>query len=454
MSILQSINGILWGIPVIMLIITVGVVLTIRTRAAQIRLFPTAFSQLLRSFRERKRDDQSFGSYRSLCTALAATVGTGNIAGVAGAIALGGPGVVFWMWLCAILGMIIKLAEVMLAMHYRSEDSVNGYIGGPMYMIENGLPRRLRFLAVLYGCFGVVAALGVGNATQINAVTDGIERIAHSFHLPYNNMIRIAIGLAAAIVLFFVFCQGTIKIGQLAEGLIPFASLAYILLAVLLILLRIRHLPAAIHAILIGAFQPKAITGGMLSSFFLTVRIGVSRGIFTNEAGMGTASIAHASTQTDVALAQGLMGIIEVFLDTIIICTLTALVILCSGIKIPYGTDPGILLTLDSFSSILGNWSSILVTALVCLFAFATILGWGLYGGRCCQYLFGDSGWKYFVIAQSLAVILGSSLKTSVIWEFSELVNGLMAIPNLTAIVLLCSNFVQILRESENAYRL
>lgn len=451
---MRTVNGILWGIPVLTMIITVGVVLTIRTRAAQIRLLPAAFSQLIRSIRERNKNNQKFSSYRALCTALAATVGTGNIAGVAGAIALGGPGVVFWMWICAVLGMIIKLAEVMLAMYFRCKDPMDGYIGGPMYMIENGLPRGMHFLAVLYCCFGVVAALGVGNATQINAVTDGIERIVHSFNLPFTNLFRISVGIIAAIIIFVIFQRGTLGIGQLAERLIPFASLTYILIIVLLIVLRLEYLPGAIRAILVGAFQPKAVTGGILCSLCLTVRIGVSRGIFTNEAGMGTASIAHASSQADTALEQGLMGIIEVFLDTILICTLTALAILCSGVAIPYGTDPGIGLTLDSFSCVLGDWSSIIVTGLVCLFAFATILGWGLYGGRCCQYLFGNSGWKYFVVAQAIAVILGASLKTSVVWEFSELINGLMAIPNLTVLILLNSTFVRRLRESENAYRL
>ncbi len=452
-SILRSVNGILWGIPVLIMILTIGVMLTIRTRAAQIRLLPAAFSQLIRSIRERNKTNQSFSSYRALCTALAATVGTGNIAGVAGAIALGGPGVIFWMWICAMLGMIIKFSEVMLAMHFRYKDPIMGYIGGPMYMIENGLPRRMRMLAVLYCCFGVIAALGVGNATQINAVTDGIERIVNSFNLPFNNKFRIVIGIIIAVMIFPIFRQGAFGVGQFAEQLIPFASVLYILLAILSIVLRLENLPGAIRAILVGAFQPNAVTGGVLCSLFLTMRIGVSRGIFTNEAGMGTASIAHASSQSQVPMDQGLMGIMEVFLDTIVICTLTALVILCSGTAISYGVDSGIGLTLDSFSCVLGEWSSVVVTVLVCLFAFATVLGWGLYGGRCCQYLFGNAGWRYFVFAQSIAVILGASLKTSVIWEFSELVNGLMAIPNLTALILLSGTFLRILKESEKAYR-
>lgn len=452
-SVLRYINGIIWGFPVLIMILAVGIILTIRTGAAQIRLLPDALSQLIRSFRKRNKGNGNFSSYRALCTALAATVGTGNIAGVAGAIALGGPGVVFWMWICAILGMIIKCAEVMLAMHFRQKDPVDGYIGGPMYMIEHGLPRNMHFLAVLYCCFGVVAALGVGNATQINAVTEGIGEIAHSLNLPFDNGFRILIGLLAAIIIFSIFRQGTAGIGQLAEQLIPLASILYIIIALLAIVLRLKYLPVAFRSILIGAIQPKAISGGALCSLFLTVRIGVSRGIFTNEAGMGTASIAHASSQAQAPIEQGLMGVMEVFLDTILICTLTALVILCSGIAIPYGTDPGIELTLKSFSSILGDWSSVIITALVCLFAFATILGWGLYGGRCCRYLFGNSGWIYFVYAQSATVLLGAYLKTSVIWEFSEFVNGLMSIPNLIALVLLSGVFVRLLKESENAYR-
>ena len=450
---LQSVNGILWGIPVLLMIITVGVVLTIRTRAAQIRLLPAAVCQLIRSIKNRNVNNQNFSSYRALCTALAATVGTGNIAGVAGAIALGGPGVIFWMWVCAILGMIIKMAEVMLAMHFRYKDPNIGYIGGPMYMIQNGLSRKWRFMAVLYCCFGVIAALGVGNATQINAVTDGIERIVNSLNLPFSEMFRISIGTISAIIVFVVFRKGTVGIGQLAERLIPVASLAYISLSIISIFLRLEYIPGVFYTILVGAFQPKAVTGGALCSIFLTVRIGVSRGVFTNEAGMGTASIAHASSQTHKPIEQGLMGIMEVFLDTIVLCTLTGLVILSSGVNIPYGTDPGMELTLDSFSCTLGSWSSVVITVLVCLFAFATILGWGLYGGRCCQYLFGDSGWKYYVFAQAVAVIVGACLETSIIWGFSELVNGLMAIPNLIALILLSGTFACLISESKNAYR-
>ena len=456
-AILNRANAVIWGIPVLSLILISGIVLSIRSRMAQVRLFPAAMKQFLRSFKGNGRNNNGVSGYRALCTALAATVGTGNIAGVAGAIAIGGPGAVFWMWICAILGMVTKLAEVTLAVNYRSIDAGGHYIGGPMYIITKGLPKRMHFLAYIYCYFGVVAALGVGNATQINAIIDGVRSVAGSVNISFGNKEALILGIVIAILVSCIFRKGAIGIGSIAEKLVPIASVIYIVLAMVVLCLRYSEIPTAFSSIFIGAFSPAAATGGVLGSIFLTLRTGTSRGVFTNEAGMGTASIAHAASEVNHPIQQGLMGVIEVFLDTIVICTLTALVILCSGISIPYGMDPGISLTLEAFSSVLGNWSRLLLTALTCIFAFATILGWGLYGARCSQYLFGEHSWKSFSFVQSGAVVLGATLNTSVVWTLSEIVNGLMAIPNLIALTMLTGVFISILKDyqhKEKAYRL
>lgn len=446
-SVLQKINAAIWGIPVLILILFVGIYLTLRSRFAQFRLLPKAIRQFIHCLNDRSEDNRVSG-YRALCTALAGTVGTGNIAGIAGAIALGGAGVIFWMWICAFLGMIIKCAEVVLAVHFRENDSNGALCGGPMYIIKNGMPIRFHYLAQIYSFFGVIAALGVGNATQVNAVTDGIKNIASAFSIHFGHKESVILGVIIAVIIIPVFLKGAVGIGRMAERLVPPAAAIYIFIALVLLILRIQYLPNAFNRILEGAFSPKAVTGGVLGSAFITLRVGVSRGIFTNEAGMGTASIAHASAQVHSPMDQGLMGIVEVFLDTVVICTLTGLVILCSDIPIQYGIDPGIALTLNAFSVVLGDWCRVLLTILTCIFAFATILGWGLYGARCCQFLLGRRGTRAFIAAQSITVVLSSVLNTSVIWLFSEIVNGLMAIPNLIALMYLSDVFIRHVKDS------
>lgn len=446
-KLLYTANGILWGIPVLLMILAAGLYLSFRSRFAQIRLFPMALGKFLRSFQKTDPASEGISGYQALCMALAATVGTGNIAGIAGAIALGGPGVVFWMWVCALLGMITKLAEVTLALQYRKKTGAGEYVGGPMYMIEQGLPKKLHFLAVIYSFFCVVAAFGVGNATQVNAIVYGIKEIATLMDFPLGNGHLLVLGVILAAMIISAFGKGTGGIGSWAEKLVPFASITYILLAVGVLCARYNRIPHALSLIISGAFAPKAVTGGVVSSAFLTLRTGASRGVFTNEAGMGTASIAHAAANVKHPVEQGLMGVIEVFLDTIVICTLTALVILCSGVPISYGSDPGITLSMDAFSHVYGKWCVFLLTGLVSVFAFATILGWGLYGAKCAQYLFGEKVWKLFTYGQACAVLLGIFLNTSVVWVLAEMVNGLMAIPNLVAILNLSPEFFRLLKK-------
>lgn len=444
MKILQELYGIIWGAPALLLILSVGLYYSALTGFGQLRLFPKAVRCFIQRMVGKSGAEEGISSFQALCTALAATVGTGNLAGVAGAIAIGGPGSVFWMWICGILGMIIKCAEATLAVRYRFKNSKGEYVGGPMYMIAHALPRGFRALAVLYAFFGVVAAFGVGNATQIHTVLSCLDNTMLSFGYAMPYWGKLILGILLAALIGAVLLGGARRIGNIAELLVPFAAGVYLLLGATVLLLRYEAIPAAFHMIIIGAFQPGAVTGGVIGSLWIGLRTGVSRGVFTNEAGMGTASIAHASAAVAHPVEQGLMGIMEVFLDTIVICTLTALVILCSGIEIPYGVDTGIQLTGDAFSVILGPWVGIVITACLCLFALATVLGWGLYGIRCAQFLFGDGVWKTFALLQVGTVIIGALLRTEVIWLLAELINGLMAIPNLIALWALSPEFMRL----------
>ena len=434
-EILEMAYSLVWGVPTLVLILGVGLYLSIRTGFAQLRLFPAACRDFWRRLTRRDATD-GVSPFQALCTALAATVGTGNLAGVAGAIAIGGPGAVFWMWICAFLGMITKLAEATLAVRYRIRQ--NGeYLGGPMYMISQGMGGRWAWLGGIYCFFGVVAAFGVGNATQINAVITGINGCILTFGGVPTTRGNILLGILLAIVILVLLLGGAGRIGRVSELLVPFAAVLYLLLGMLVLILRADAIPAALSSIIHGAFSPHAITGGVVGSFMTTLRIGVSRGVFTNEAGMGTASIAHGSADVDHPVNQGLMGIMEVFLDTIVICTMTALVILCSDVTIPYGMDVGVSLTADAFSAVLGDWVQVFITGALCLFAFATVLGWGLYGARCAQYLFGGGVWNRFAWLQAVTVILGAVLSTGTVWILAEIINGLMAIPNLIALAVL-----------------
>ena len=434
---LEKFNAFLWGVPVLGLILGTGIWLTLNTGFVQIRLFPAA----CRGFRRRLRNRDS--GFRALCTALAATVGTGNIAGVAGAIAIGGPGAVFWMWVSAFFGMAVKFAESTLAVRYREPDGR----AGPMYIIRKGMGERWLPLASLYSFFGIVAAFGVGNAAQVNAVVTALDAAG----APPAAVMVLGVGLAALVGRMVMGGAGAIA--RAAERLIPLVSGVYICLCLAAILLRLDALPAAVRAILEGAFSPRAVTGGAVGSVMGVLRVGVSRGTFTNEAGMGTAAIAHGSAEGASPKDQGLMGMMEVFLDTMVICTMTALVILTSGVGIPFGQDAGAELTAAALSGSLGSWVRICLSGCLVLFALATILGWGFYAGRCGEFLFGRINWRIFGFLQGGAVLVGLFLGTGTVWMLAELFNGLMAIPNLLAVLHLSGEVKRLLavdRRPEN----
>ena len=445
-KIIGSVHGFLWGAPTLVLILGVGLYLSVRTGFAQIRLFPRAMGNFLRKLRSREAETEGVSSFQALCTALAATVGTGNLVGVAGAICLGGPGSIFWMWICGILGMVTKYAEAVLAVRYRVRSD-GEFLGGPMYIICRGMGQKWKWLAGLYSFFGVIAAFGVGNATQINAVLSGINDVLGRFGFQESSFRNLTIGVILAVLMGAMLLGGAKRIGIAAERLIPFVSTAYILLCLGVLIIRWNQIGYAFAAILQGAFSPRAVTGGILGSAFQALKVGCARGVFTNEAGMGTASIAHASAHTKHPAQQGLMGIMEVFLDTILICTLTALVILVSGVPVPYGVDSGGILTINAFDSVYGGWVSGFLAVALCCFAFATVLGWGLYGVRCAQFLFGTSVWKPFALLQTITVVLGAVMKTETVWLFAETVNGLMAIPNLIALATLSTEVVRLTKE-------
>lgn len=430
------------GLPAAVLILGVGLYLTIQLGFPQLALLPRAFGLFFRRmFAEKPREGVS--SFQALCTALAATVGTGNLVGVAGAICLGGPGAIFWMWVCAFFGMATKYSEAALAVRCRVKTP-DGYAGGPMYTMAYGLGPRYRPLAKAYCVFGILAAFGVGNAAQINAVVTGVNGAVSRFGGEPSLSGNLLMGLILAVLAGFLLFGGAKRIGAAAELLVPVAAGCYILLCIGVLLVFRRRIPAAFGQILAGAFCPRAVTGGVLGSAFQALCVGCRRGVFTNEAGMGTASIAHACAQAEPA-EQGLMGMVEVFLDTIVICTLTALVILVSGVSIPYGVDVGGELTTAAFSQVYGDGASLFLAAALILFAIATILGWGLYGSRCAQFLFG--GWKGFAAAQTAMVVLGAVLDTETVWQLSEIANGLMAIPNLICLAALTGELRRITKD-------
>ena len=386
-----ALNNFIWGLPAMICIIGAGLWLTIRTRAIQVRKFGTAMNNTLgRVFEKKTAKDGSISPFQAVCTALAGTVGTGNIAGVAGAVAIGGAGAVFWMWCSAFLGMCTKFSEVVLAIHFREKNAQGEYIGGPMYYIKNGLGAKWKWLASLYALFGVLTVFGTGNATQVNTIVSSIDTALTSFNLidaDQVSVMKLMIGIIIALLVSVVLLGGIKRIGQVTEKLVPFMALLYIVLSVGVILLNIQNIPHVFRMIFEGAFSPRAVTGGLVGSLFISLKKGVSRGIFSNEAGLGTGSIAHACSDTDDAVQQGYFGIFEVFMDTIVICTLTALVILCSGVPVNYGQAAGAELTISGFISTYGNWVSIFTAVSMCCFAFSTIISWGLYGSRCAEFI-------------------------------------------------------------------
>ena len=395
-----------------------------------------------------------------MCTALAASIGTGNIAGISGAIAIGGPGAVFWMWVSALLGMCTKFSEVTLAIKYRERNQKGDWVGGPMYYISNGLGKNWKWLAYLFAAFGALAAFGIGNMTQINTIA-GTVNTAISGFIPtteaQQHTIALVVAVICAIICAFVLLGGIQRLADVCALIVPFMALIYIAASLVVIVLNISALPEALSAIIKGAFNPASVAGGLAGVGIKTaITKGVGRGIFSNEAGLGSAPIAHAAADVDHPIKQGIFGVFEVFMDTIVVCTMTALVVLLGvGVQnIEYGTDVGANLTIMGFESVFGSGiPAIAVAVCLTLFALSTVLTWALYGTRCIEYLFGFKASKVYQVIFCVFACMAGTVELTLAWNIADTLNGLMAIPNLIALALLSPTVIKLSKEYFNGLK-
>ncbi len=418
-------NNLVWGPYMLVLLVGTGIFFTFRTNFFQIRKFAYSMKEtLLKMFVKSEVSDGEITPFQAVSTALAATVGTGNIAGVATAIALGGPGAVFWMWLSAFFGMMTKFSEVVLSIQYREKNADGSWSGGPMYYIKNGL--NIKWLASLFAILGAFAAFGIGNMVQSNSVA---ESIYATFNIPHW-ITGVVLAVGASLVIF----GGVKRIASVTEKLVPFMALFYIAGALVIIILNISNIPAAFGEIFKGAFSGRAAVGGFAGATIMNaMKFGIARGVFTNEAGLGSAPIAHAAARTDHPVRQGLWGIFEVFVDTILICTMTALAILSTGVWQDGLT--GAALTTAAFNKGLPGPGGIIVAVGILLFAFSTILGWAYYGEKCAEYLFGSKVIIFYRIIWIPLILIGTISNLELVWGIADTMNGLMAIPNLIGLL-------------------
>jgi AGCS family alanine or glycine:cation symporter len=430
------INGIVWGPPMLILLVGTGVYLSIRTHFFSVlKLGYVLKNTFFKMFSKETHGEGDITPFQAVATALAATVGTGNVAGVATAIALGGPGAIFWMWVSAIFGMTTKFGEVVLAIKYREKTEDGRYVGGPMYYITKGL--KWKWLAVIFAVFGALAAFGIGNMVQSNSVAASLQE---SFSIP-----PLVTGIVLAVLAAMVILGGIKRIGAVTEKLVPFMAAIYILGALFIIIVNGTHIPEAFGLIFKYAFTPAAASGGFVGATIASaMRRGISRGVFSNEAGLGSAPIAHAAATTDHPVRQGLWGVFEVFMDTIVICTITALTILVSGLWDSGVT--GAALTTQAFNEAIPNGGYIVSIGIV-MFAFSTILGWSYYGERCVEYLFGEKAITPYRIIWIPVIIVGSIGGLEFLWDLADTLNGLMAIPNLIAVLALSGTIISLTKE-------
>ena len=421
---LNAFDALVWGPPLMILLIGTGILLTVRLGLLQIMKLPKAL-QLI--FAARSNGSGDVSSFQALCTALAATVGTGNIVGVATAVKAGGPGALFWMWIAAFFGMATKYAEGVLAVKYRKVDDNGNISGGPMYYIEQGLGKKYKPLAVMFAIFGVMtASLGSGTFTQVNAITSIVNV---SFDVPVVYTAAVLTLLVAIITI-----GGLQSIAKVASKIVPFMAVVYVISAISVLVYYVDVLPAAIKLVLNSAFTTTAAQGGFLgATIMVAMRSGIARGIYSNEAGLGSAPIVAAAAKTKWPAEQGLVSMTGTFIDTIIICTMTGLTLIVSGVWC--GDVNGAAMTEAAFASAFPGIAKYMLTFGLVLFAFSTIIGWSYYGERCCEYLFGVKGIMPYRICYIVLVGLGVFLKLETIWVIADIVNGLMAIPNLIALL-------------------
>ena len=443
-AVLERIDSLVWGIPLMVLILAGGILLTARMKVLQLRKLPLALKWMIKNEEDGEGEVTSFGA---LCTALSATIGTGNIVGVATAVCAGGPGALFWMIVAAFFGMATKYAEGLLAIKYRVVDENGHSLGGPFYYIERGMGKQWKWLAKLFAIFGVlVGLLGIGTITQVNGIANAVRGFfdpdnTHMVSIPYigdYSIFVVGASIVVAIFVALVLIGGIKRISSVAQVIVPFMAIAYVAFCLILIACNIRSIPGAIVTIVQGAFNPRAVTGGVVGTMFVAMQKGVSRGIFSNEAGLGSAPIAAAAAQTKEPVRQGLVSMTGTFIDTIVICTMTGLAIVMTGAWQVEGLE-GVQVTNYAFANGLPfpeQISSGVLMLCLAFFAFTTILGWDYYSERCLEYLVGGQTkaitiyrWVYIFV-----VFIGPYLTVSAVWTIADIVNGLMAIPNMIAI--------------------
>ena len=463
-EIVDALNKIAWGPWMLVLLVGTGIFLTIRVGFIQFGKFGHVMKNTIgKIFKKQTAGKGEVTPFQAVSTALAATVGTGNIAGVTGAIVVGGPGAVFWMWISALFGMVTKFAEVVLAVRYRERNAKGDWVGGPMYYIKNGLGPKWKWLAVTFSVLAAVAAFGIGNMTQINTIAGsfctvidafGGNSAAATFSLFGMNIsvFSLVVGVVVAALVALVLFGGIKRIGAITEKLVPFMALVYILASLSVIVCNFQHLGGVFAMIFQGAFNPQAAMGGVVGvTIMTTIQKGVGRGVFSNEAGLGSAPMAHAATSETDPVKQGLYGIFEVFMDTIVICTMTALVLLCgirSGVSVEWGVSAGAELISASFATIFGaKIGSLLLAIGIGLFALSTILSWALYGSRCCEFILGHKSVPVYQILFVVAVVVGAVMKLDLVWNIADTLNGFMAIPNLIALLGLSGVVVKLSKE-------
>lgn len=451
----DTINGFIWGLPMMILILGIGVYLSIRCGFPQFCHFSHIMQNTLgKAFEKTDNKEGSVSPFKAMCTALAASIGTGNIAGVSGAIAIGGPGAVFWMWVSALLGMCTKFSEVTLAIHFRERNKEGDWVGGPMYYISKGLGKNFTWLASLFAVFGALAAFGIGNMTQINTIASTINTaIAEFIPTTESQQTTIAwvIAILCAIICAIVLLGGIQRLADVCALLVPVMALIYIVASLIVIVLNLSAIPEVFVSIFKGAFAPSSVAGGLAGvSIKTAITKGVGRGIFSNEAGLGSAPIAHAAADVDHPVKQGMYGVFEVFMDTIVVCTMTALVVLL-GVRvenIEYGNDIGSNLTILGFQSVFsGGFPAVAVAVCLTLFALSTVLTWALYGTRCVEYLLGHKASKVYQVIFCLFACIAGTVKLSLAWSIADTLNGLMAIPNLIALALLSPIVIRLTKE-------
>ncbi|MET4000700.1 sodium:alanine symporter family protein [Marinobacterium sp. MBR-109] len=442
-SFISAINGVVWGPMMLVLILGVGLFLSIGLKLVPILRIGTGF-RLLWGGRTASAGDEKEGEippFQALMTAMSATVGTGNIAGVATAIFLGGPGALFWMWITALIGMATKYSEAVLAVKYRETDEKGQHVGGPMYYIKNGLGKNWAWMGVAFAIFGAAAGFGIGNTVQSNSVADVLHA---NFSIPTWISGLVMMTLVGAVIL-----GGIKRIGHVAGALVPFMALSYLIAGLVVLAINAHLLPQALDLIFTHAFSPIAAQGGFAgAAVWAAIRFGVARGVFSNEAGLGSAPIAHAAAQTHDPVRQGLIAMLGTFLDTLVICSITGLVIVSSGAWT--GGESGAALTSQAFATALPGLGNYLVAIALAIFAFTTIIGWSFYGERCVEFLFGIKAITPYRILWILAIPLGATLSLDFVWLVADTLNAMMAIPNLVALALLSPVVFKLTREYFN----